>query len=97
MIQQFWRRGKFRDLKQVCPYGKSKIQDLLKQKVWREGLHYVTDDSGDRLYNLTLIADWVGNMNDPVAHQRACEMYLASLPSNQPAGHKTSQRKAVAA
>jgi hypothetical protein len=83
MIEQFWQRGKFKDLKAVVPYGKSKVQDLLKRDVWREGLHYVTDDAGDRIYNLDLVADWMANMNDPIAHQRACELYLASLPSNQ--------------
>jgi hypothetical protein len=83
MVSQFWRRGKKRDLAQVVPYGKSKIQDLIKRQVWIEGLHYVTDDAGDRLYNLDLIADWVANLNDPTAHQRACESYVGSLPSNQ--------------
>jgi hypothetical protein len=97
MIVQFWQRGKLRDLRQVCPYGKSKIQDLIRRQVWREGLHYVTDPAGDRLYNLTLIADWVANLNDSVAHERAIEAYLSSLPSNQPTGRKPSQRKAIAA
>lgn len=82
MVNQIWRRGKLSALYQVCPYGKSKIQDLIKREVWREGLHYVTDSAGDRLYNLTLIEDWIANMNDPTAHQRACEVYLQSLPSN---------------
>lgn len=97
MVNQFWQRGKFCDLKQVVPYGKTKVQDLVDRQVWREGLHYVTEPSGFRLYNLSLIADWVANMNDPAAHDRACEMYLDSLPSNQTTGRKPSQSKAVAA
>jgi hypothetical protein len=97
MVGQFWQYGKFKDLKQVFPYGKTKVQHLVRSGRWREGLHYVTDEVGDRLYNLTLISDWVANLNDPIAHQRACELYLASLPSNQPTGRKPSQRKAVAA
>jgi hypothetical protein len=96
-VNQFWRRGKKSALAQVVPYGKSKIQSLIKQGVWQEGLHYVTDDAGDRLYNLDLIADWVANMGDPVAHERACESYLASIPSNQTTSRKTAVRKAVAA
>jgi hypothetical protein len=84
----FWRRGKFRDLDQVVPYGKTRIHDLIRQEVWRENLHYVTDLSGDRIFNLTLIADWIANINDPVAHERACEAYLASLPSNQATARK---------
>jgi hypothetical protein len=94
-VNQFWRRGKKSALAQVVPYGKSKIQSLIKQGVWREGLHFVTDDAGDRLYNLDLIADWVANLGDHTAHQRACELYLSSLPSYQTAGRKTSQRKAA--
>jgi hypothetical protein len=97
MIQQFWRRGKFRDLKQVVPYGKSKVSDLIKAGAWRQGLHFVIDDAGDRLYNLDLIADWVANINDPVAHERAIEAYLNSLPSNQPTGRKPARGKALAA
>jgi hypothetical protein len=96
MIHQFWQRGKLRDLRQVCPYGKSSVQRFVREGVWREGLHYVTDPAGDRLYNLTLIADWVANINDSVAHERAIESYLASLPSNQTTGRKPSQRKAAA-
>jgi hypothetical protein len=96
-VNQFWRRGKKSALAQVVPYGKSKIQSLIKQGVWREGLHFVTDDAGDRLYNLDLIADWVANINDSVAHQRSCELYVSSLLSNQTIGRKTSQRKAIAA
>ncbi|WP_404789259.1 hypothetical protein [Altericista sp. CCNU0014] len=83
MVNQFWRRGKKAALKPICPYGKSKIQSLIREGVWRENLHFVTDPSGDRIYNLDLVADWMANMNDPVAHIRACELYLASLPSNQ--------------
>jgi hypothetical protein len=83
MVNQFWRRGKKAALKPICPYGKSKIQSLIKEGLWCEGLHFVTDHSGDRIYNLDLIGDWMANMNDPVAHQRACKIYLASLPSHQ--------------
>jgi hypothetical protein len=96
MSTQFWRRGKKRDLALVVPYGKSKIQDLIRQGVWREGLHYVIDDAGDRLFNLDLIADWVANLGDPTAHQRTCELYLSSLLSNQTADRKALKRKAMA-
>jgi hypothetical protein len=92
MVCQFWQYGKFKDLKQVSPYGKSKTQEFVRSGRWREGLHFVRDEVGDRLYNLTLIADWIANINDPVAHERACESYLASLPSNQ-----TPSRKRAAA
>jgi hypothetical protein len=96
-MQKFWRRGKFKDLKTIVPYGKTRIQRLVREGVWREGLHFVTDDAGDRLYNLDLLADWIANLSDSVAHERACEMYLASLPSNQPQTRKLSRRKGLAA
>jgi hypothetical protein len=83
MVHQFWRRGKKKALKPICPYSKSKIQSLIREGVWREGLHFATDHSCDRIYNLDLIGDWMANMNDPVAHKRACEIYLTSLPSHQ--------------
>jgi hypothetical protein len=83
MINQIWQRGKKRHLAQVCPYGKDRVTRLIRQGHWREGLHFVTDLSGDRIYNLTLIEDWMANMNDQATHQRACELYLASLPSSK--------------
>lgn len=88
IVNQFWHRGKRRDLALVVPYKKTKIDALVRSGQWIEGLHYVVDDAGDRLYNLTLIADWVATLGDPTAHQRAIESYLLSLPSNQaaPAG-----------
>jgi hypothetical protein len=97
MENNFWRRGKFKDLRAILPYGKTRIQRLVREGVWRENLHYVVDPSGDRLYNLTLIADWVANLADPIAHQRACDLYFASLPSNQTTSRKPLRRKAVAA
>ncbi|MGB8702896.1 MAG: hypothetical protein WCD18_26070 [Thermosynechococcaceae cyanobacterium] len=94
MVLEFWRRGKYRDLPKVVPYGKTKITGLIRSGQWREGLHYVTDDAGDRLFNLDLIADWVANLGDPVAHQRACEHYLNSLPSNQAKNPKSNRAAA---
>jgi hypothetical protein len=84
MNTQLWRWGKFSSLREVIPYGKTKIQKLVASGTWQAALPYVTDDAGDRLYNLTLIADWIANLHDPTAHHRACELYLASLPSNHP-------------
>jgi hypothetical protein len=97
MQNDLWRRGKFKDLRAILPYGKTKIQQLVRSGTWIDGLHYVTDPAGDRLYNLDLVADWVANLGDPIAHGRACEAYLASLPSNQPKTRKPSRRKDLAA
>ena len=48
-----------------------------------EGIHWVRINSRCTRYNLELIQDWVHNRHDPAAHQRAIEVYQASLLSNQ--------------
>lgn len=48
-----------------------------------EGVHWVRVNSRCIRYNLELIKDWLHNRHDPVAHQRAIEIYQASLLSNQ--------------
>lgn len=51
---------------------------------WLEGVHWQRINSRCVLYNLTLVLDWIANSDDPRAHQKAIEHYLASLTSNQP-------------
>jgi tRNA(His) 5'-end guanylyltransferase len=48
-----------------------------------EGIHWVRVNSRCIRYNLELIKDWLHNRHDPAAHQRAIEIYQASLLSNQ--------------
>lgn len=48
-----------------------------------EGVHWVRVNSRCIRYNLKLINDWLHNRHDPAAHQRAIEIYQASLLSNQ--------------
>ncbi len=48
-----------------------------------EGVHWVRVNSRCIRYNLELINDWLHNRHDPAAHQRAIEIYQASLLSNQ--------------
>ncbi|MBE9135623.1 hypothetical protein IQ254_00100 [Nodosilinea sp. LEGE 07088] len=48
-----------------------------------EGVHWVRVNSRCIRYNLELIKDWLHNRHDPAAHQRAIEIYQASLLSNQ--------------
>jgi len=50
----------------------------------KENIHWIRVNPRVVRYNLTLLSDWMQNINDPLAHQRAVEIYLASLPSNQP-------------
>jgi len=56
-----------------------------------EGLHWVRLNSRCIRYNLDLIKDWLQNRHDPEAHQRAIDIYQASLLSNQ---NKTPRRTA---
>lgn len=48
-----------------------------------EDVHWVRLNSRCIRYNLELIKDWLHNRHDPAAHQRAIEIYQASLLSNQ--------------
>ena len=49
-----------------------------------KGVHYFVWNSRVVRYNPVLIADWGMNRDNPCAHQKAIEAFLASLPSNQP-------------
>lgn len=55
-----------------------------------EGVHWVRVNSRCIRYNLELIKDWLHNRHDPAAHQRAIEIYRASLLSNQRKSPKRS-------
>jgi hypothetical protein len=88
MIAQMPNWGKLAPLQRhVHPYAKSTTQRLRKT-YWREGLHWNFDHAGDVIYNLPLIADWLAT-GGGASHERACEQYLNSLPSNQPKTAKT--------
>jgi nitric oxide reductase activation protein len=54
---------------------------------WYQGIHYVKPVQ-KILYNKTLLVDWMINRHDWMAHQRAIEIFQASLPSNQPKKRK---------
>ena len=58
-----------------------------------EGVHWVRVNSRCIRYNLDLIKDWLHNRHDPAAHQRAIEIYQASLLSNQRKIPKRSGRR----
>jgi hypothetical protein len=49
-----------------------------------EGIHYYVWNSRVIKYNALLLADWGLHRNNPEAHQKAVEAYLATLPCNQP-------------
>lgn len=49
-----------------------------------EGIHFVRYGSHCVRYNAELLRDYAATRSDPEAHKRAIELYLASLPSNQP-------------
>ncbi len=73
------------DLIKVIPLGKTKLQQLRDDGIFLEGLHWCRfPGSNPRkiLWNLDLIRDFVVTGGGE-SHQRACEAYLSSLPSNQ--------------
>ena len=51
--------------------------------IWTEHIHWIRLNSRTVRYNYELISDWMQNCHDLMAHQRAIDFYLASLPSNQ--------------
>lgn len=48
-----------------------------------EGVHWFRPGTRSILYNISLIEDWLANLQDPKAHEKAIEAYRASLPSNK--------------
>lgn len=48
-----------------------------------EDIHWIRVNTKLVLYNVPLILDWLQNINDPLAHQRAVESYLSMMLSNQ--------------
>ncbi|MEO0375351.1 MAG: hypothetical protein AAF329_12155 [Cyanobacteria bacterium P01_A01_bin.17] len=67
---------------------KYRLQGLLV-----EGIHWVRVNSRCIRYNLELIQDWLHNRHDPAAHQRAIEIYQASLLSNQRKAPRVSSKR----
>lgn len=57
-----------------------------------EGIHFVRYGEYCVRYNADLLRDYAATRSDPEAHKRAIELYLASLPSNQP--KRAGRRKA---
>jgi hypothetical protein len=63
------------------------------QGLLMEGVHWVRLNSRCIRYNLDLLQDWVQNRDNPLAHQRAIDIYKAGLLSNRkPSGDRTSVR-----
>ena len=63
---------------------------LYRKRYWTLGIHFQYLNSRTIRYHEGLLRDWVANISDPQAHQRAIEVYLTSLLSNQ---HKKRNRK----
>jgi hypothetical protein len=59
------------------------LKNYRLQGTWIEGIHWVRVSSRCVRYNAALIQDWLSNRNDPIAHQRAIEIYQSHLLSNQ--------------
>ena len=55
-----------------------------RKEHWQRGIHFQHLNSRTIRYHKNLLLDWLANRFYPEAHQRAIELYLASLLSNQP-------------
>lgn len=55
-----------------------------KNSPWIEGIHYFRWNSRCIRYNEALLLDWGIHRNDPQAHQKAIEAFLAQLSNHQP-------------
>lgn len=49
-----------------------------------EGVHFVRHGGYCVRYNAELLRDYAATRSNPEAHRRAVDLYLSSLPSNQP-------------
>jgi hypothetical protein len=57
---------------------------LYRQRHWTLGIHFQYLNSRTIRYHEGLLRDWFANISQPLVHQRAIEVYLGSLLSNQP-------------
>ena len=76
----------FVDKRRIAQYLTLSTDTLRKYRLqgkWIEGIHWMRVNSRCVRYNFMLIQDWLSNRHDPIAHQRAIEIYLSSLSSNQ--------------
>lgn len=56
---------------------------VYRERYWILGIHFQYLNSRTIRYHEGLLRDWLANISDPQAHQRAIEVYLSSLLSNQ--------------
>lgn len=54
-----------------------------REKYWHVGIHFHYLSSRAIRYHKGLLLDWSANRSCPQAHQRAVQIYRASLLSNQ--------------
>jgi hypothetical protein len=57
---------------------------VYRQRHWTLGIHFQYLNSRTIRYHEGLLRDWFANIAEPHIHQRAIEIYLGSLLSNQP-------------
>lgn len=56
---------------------------VYRQRYWTLGIHFQYLNSRAIRYHEGLLRDWFANISEPHIHQRAIEIYLGSLLSNQ--------------
>ena len=73
-----------RALLEVIEVSPNWLQDGRNTGLFKKGIHYTTLPGSNRmLWNLDLVKDLFMNSDNPEAHTRAIEAYIASLPSSQ--------------
>lgn len=65
---------------------------IYRDRHWILGIHFQYLNSRTIRYHEGLLRDWLANISDPQAHQRAIEVYLSSLLSNQNKKHARKAR-----
>ena len=59
-------------------YSPYTLKAIRQRRDWLEGLHFVRPNSRVIRYNRELCLDWLANINDPEAHQKAIDKYGSS-------------------
>lgn len=81
--QEEFRFVKKREISKLTGLSGDTLKKYRLSGILSEDIHWVRINSKLVLYNVPLILDWLQNINDPLAHQRAIESYMSTLLSNK--------------
>lgn len=81
--QEEFRFVKKREISKLTGLSGDTLKKYRLSGMLSEDIHWVRVNAKLVLYNVPLILDWLQNINDPLAHQRAIESYMSTLLSNK--------------